>query len=46
MRPLSVDELQRALRRYGFAISGNSIFDVSRRCTGGSWPVVLNATRP
>jgi hypothetical protein len=44
MRELSVDEFHRALRRYGFAISGNRIFDVSRRCPGGSWPVVLTAT--
>jgi hypothetical protein len=44
MRELSVDEFHRALGRYGFAISVNRIFDISRRCPGGSWPVVLNAT--
>jgi len=44
MRELSVDEFDRALTRYGFAVSGNRIFDVSRRCPGGSWPVILNAT--
>jgi hypothetical protein len=44
MRELSVDEFHRALRRYGFAVSGNRIFDISRRCPGGSWLVVLNAT--
>jgi hypothetical protein len=44
MRELSVDEFSRALARYGFAISGNRIFDVSGRCAGNSWPIVLNAT--
>jgi hypothetical protein len=43
MRELSVDEFRRALARYGFALSGNRIFDVSGRCPGNSWPIVLNA---
>jgi hypothetical protein len=44
MRELSVDDSHRALKRHGFAVSGDRIFDASRRCPGGSWPVVLNAT--
>jgi hypothetical protein len=44
MRELRVDEFRRALARYGFAISENRIFDVSGRCAGNSWPIVLNAT--
>jgi hypothetical protein len=44
MRELSVDEFSRALARYGFAISENRIFDVSGRCAGNSWPIVLNGT--
>jgi hypothetical protein len=44
MRELSFAEFYRALARYGFEVSGNRIFDVSGRCPGGSWPVVLNLT--
>jgi hypothetical protein len=44
MRELSVDDFRRALARYGFAIFGNQIFDVSGRCAGNSWPIVLNTT--
>jgi hypothetical protein len=44
MRELSVDEFRRALARYEFALSGNRIFDLSGRCPGNSWPIVLNAT--
>jgi hypothetical protein len=44
MRELSVDDFSRALARYGFAVSGNRIFDVSGRCPGKSWPIVLNTT--
>jgi hypothetical protein len=44
MCELSVDEFRRALARYGFALSGNRIFDLSGRGAGNSWPIVLNAT--
>jgi hypothetical protein len=43
MRELSVDAFYRALGRYGFAISGTRIIDVSGRCPNGSWPVVLKS---
>jgi hypothetical protein len=43
MRELSVNEFQRALMRYGFAESGTRIIDVSGRCPGGAWPVVLDS---
>jgi hypothetical protein len=44
MRELSVDDFSRALARYGFAVSGNRIFDVSGRCPGKSRPIFLNTT--
>jgi hypothetical protein len=44
MRELSFAEFYRALARYVFEVSGNRIFDVSGRCPGGSWLVVLNLT--
>jgi hypothetical protein len=43
LRELSVDEFYRALGRYGFAISGTRILDMSGRCPGGAWPVVLDS---
>jgi hypothetical protein len=42
MRELSVGDFR--LARYGFAIFGNRIFDVSGRRAGNSWPIVLNTT--
>jgi site-specific DNA recombinase len=42
MRVLSLNKFQRALMRYGFAVSGTRIIDVSGRCSGGAWPFVLH----
>jgi hypothetical protein len=44
MRVLSVTDFRRALMRYGFAVSGTRVIDVSGRCPNGSWPVVFDST--